>query len=74
MRRLQFSETVAQRDVDEALRLLQMSKYLIYFDDRQRSSLEVISDIYSILRDEAARTSNMDVKFGLSLNLISRKL
>uniref|UniRef100_A0A8R7UZI0 Uncharacterized protein n=1 Tax=Triticum urartu TaxID=4572 RepID=A0A8R7UZI0_TRIUA len=50
-----------------------MSNYLIYFDDRQRSSLDVISGIYSILRDEAARTSNKDVKFGLSLNLISRK-
>uniref|UniRef100_A0A8R7R0Z6 Uncharacterized protein n=1 Tax=Triticum urartu TaxID=4572 RepID=A0A8R7R0Z6_TRIUA len=65
LRRLQFSETVAQRDVDEALRLLQMSNYLIYFDDRQRSSLDVISGIYSILRDEAARTSNKDVKFGV---------
>ena len=71
--RLRFSETVAQRDVEEALCLLQMSKYLICSDDRQRSSLDVIFDIYSIQRDEAARTSNMDVKYGHALNLISRK-
>uniref|UniRef100_M8BNG1 DNA replication licensing factor MCM7 n=1 Tax=Aegilops tauschii TaxID=37682 RepID=M8BNG1_AEGTA len=71
--RLRFSETVAQSDVDEALRLMQMSKYSLYSDDRQRSGLDAISDIYSILRDEAARTSSMDVKYGHALNLISRK-
>uniref|UniRef100_A0ACD5YJN3 Uncharacterized protein n=2 Tax=Avena sativa TaxID=4498 RepID=A0ACD5YJN3_AVESA len=71
--RLRFSETVAQSDVDEALRLMQMSKYSLYSDDRQRSGLDAISDIYSILRDEAARTSSMDVKFAHALNLISRK-
>ena len=74
LERLWFSETVAWRDVDEALHLMQMSKYSLYSDDRQRSGLDAIADIYSRLRDEAARTSNMDVKFGLSLNLISRKL
>ena len=72
--RLRFSETVAQSDVDEALRLMQMSKYSLYSDDRQRSGLDAISDIYSILRDEAARTSSMDVKFAHALNLISRKV
>ena len=72
--RLRFSETVAQSDVDEALRLMQMSKYSLYSDDRQRSGLDAISDIYSILRDEAARTSSMDVKYGHALNLISRKV
>ncbi|ONM01182.1 DNA replication licensing factor MCM7 [Zea mays] len=71
--RLRFSETVAQSDVDEALRLMQMSKYSLYSDDRQRSGLDAISDIYSILRDEAARTSSMDVRYAHALNLISRK-
>jgi hypothetical protein len=39
-----FSETVAQSDVDEALRLMQMPKYSLYSDDRQRSGLGAISD------------------------------
>ena len=74
MARLRFSETVSQSDVDEALRLMQMSKYSLYSDDRQRSGLDAISDIYSILRDEAARTSSMDVRYAHALNLISRKV
>lgn len=72
--RLRFSETVAQSDVDEALRLMQMSKFSLYSDDRQRSGLDAISDIYSILRDEAARANTMDVSYGHALNWISRKV
>nr|GMD40333.1 DNA replication licensing factor MCM7 [Ipomoea batatas] len=71
--RLRFSETVAQSDVDEALRLMQMSKFSLYSDDRQRSGLDAISDIYSILRDEAARINRMDVSYTQALNWISRK-
>ncbi|CAA3003795.1 DNA replication licensing factor MCM7 [Olea europaea subsp. europaea] len=71
--RLRFSETVAQSDVDEALRLMQMSKFSLYSDDRQRSGLDAISDIYSILRDEAARTNKMDLSYAHALNWISRK-
>lgn len=72
--RLRFSETVAQSDVDEALRLMQMSKFSLYSDDRQKSGLDAISDIYSILRDEAARANKMDVSYGHALNWISRKV
>lgn len=72
--RLRFSETVAQSDVDEALRLMQMSKFSLYSDDRQKSGLDAISDIYSILRDEAARTNKMDVSYAHALNWISRKV
>ncbi|CAI8583588.1 unnamed protein product [Vicia faba] len=71
--RLRFAETVAQSDVDEALRLMQMSKFSLYSDDRQRSGLDAISDIYSILRDEAARSHKMDVNYRDALNWISRK-
>ncbi|XP_072975944.1 DNA replication licensing factor MCM7 [Typha angustifolia] len=71
--RLRFSENVAQSDVDEALRLMQMSKFSLYSDDRQRSGLDAISDIYSILRDEAARANSMDVSYAHALNWISRK-
>ncbi|KAJ8466156.1 hypothetical protein OPV22_028708 [Ensete ventricosum] len=71
--RLRFSETVAQSDVDEALRLMQMSKFSLYSEDRQKSGLDAISDIYSVLRDEAARTNTMDVSYACALNWISRK-
>nr|GEU51387.1 DNA replication licensing factor MCM7 [Tanacetum cinerariifolium] len=70
--RLRFAETVGQSDVDEALRLMQMSKFSLYSDDRQRSGLDAISDIYSILRDEAARANKMDVSYAQALNRISR--
>ena len=72
--RLRFSDTVAQSDVDEALRLMQMSKFSLYSDDRQKSGLDAISDIYSILRDEAARSRKMDLTYAHALNWISRKV
>ncbi|KAK5812338.1 hypothetical protein PVK06_027767 [Gossypium arboreum] len=72
--RLRFSETVAQSDVDEALRLMQMSKFSLYADDRQKSGLDAILDIYSILRDEASRANKMDVSYAYALNWIYRKV
>lgn len=51
-----------------------MSKFSLYSDERQRSGLDAISDIYSILRDEAARSNRMDVSYGDALNWISRKV
>ncbi|KAG8370608.1 hypothetical protein BUALT_Bualt13G0001100 [Buddleja alternifolia] len=72
--RLRFSDHVAQSDVDEALRIIQMSKLSLYSDDFQRSGLDTISDIYSILRDEAARANRMDVSYVHALNWISRKV
>ena len=65
---------MAQSDVDEALRLMQMSKFSLYSDDRQKSGLDAISDIYSILRDEAARSNRMDLSYAHALNWISRKV
>lgn len=53
---------------------MQMSKFSLYSEDRQRSGLDAISDIYSILRDEAARTNKMDVSYAHALNWISRKV
>ncbi|CAN4112794.1 unnamed protein product [Withania somnifera] len=71
--RLRFSEKVAQSDVDEALRLMQMSKFSLYSDDRQKSGLDAVSDIYSILRDEAARMNRLELSYAQALNWISRK-
>lgn len=53
---------------------MQMSKFSLYSDDRQKSGLDAISDIYSILRDEAARTDKLDVSYARALNWISRKV
>lgn len=72
--RLRFSTVVAQSDVDEALRLMQMSKFSLYTDERKKSGLDPISDIYSIIRDEAARANTMDVSYNSALNWISRKV
>lgn len=51
---------------------MQMSKFSLYSDDRQRSGLDAISDIYSILRDEAAMSNKMEVSYAQALNRISR--
>lgn len=72
--RLRPSKFVAQSDVDEALRLMRMSKFSLYSDERRRSGLDAISDIYSIIRDEAARMNAMDVRYAHALNWISRKV
>ena len=72
--RLRFSESVAQSDVDEALRLMQMSKISLYADDRQKAGLDAISDTYSIIRDEAARSNKTHVSYANALNWISRKV
>ncbi|KAL8138958.1 hypothetical protein V2J09_004959 [Rumex salicifolius] len=71
--RLRFSHSVAQSDVDEALRLMQMSKFSLYSEERHKSGLDAISDIYSILRDEAARANKLDISYAHALNWISRK-
>jgi DNA replication licensing factor MCM7 len=71
--RLRFSTQVCQSDIDEALRLINMSKFSLYSDERKKSGLDAISDIYSIIRDEAARAHTMDVSYNSALNWISRK-
>ncbi|KAL2643531.1 hypothetical protein R1flu_011118 [Riccia fluitans] len=71
--RLRFSHMVVQSDVDEALRLMQMSKFSLYADDQKKKGLDAISDIYSIIRDEAAKAHTLDVTYANALNWCSRK-
>ncbi|MCE3217191.1 Mcm2-7 hexameric complex component [Datura stramonium] len=71
--RLRFSEIVAQSDVDEALWLMQMSKFSLYSDDRQISSLDTIYDIYSILHDGDARMNSLALSYAQALNWICKK-
>ncbi|XP_024527474.1 DNA replication licensing factor MCM7 isoform X1 [Selaginella moellendorffii] len=71
--RLRFSTTVVQSDVDEALRLMQMSKFSVYADDQRKTGLDPISTIYTIIRDESARLRTLRLKYGDVLNQISVK-
>ncbi|XP_012857700.1 PREDICTED: DNA replication licensing factor MCM7-like [Erythranthe guttata] len=74
--RLRFSHRRlggVQSDVDESLWLMQMSKFSLYSDNCHKSGLDAISDIYSMLRHEAARYNMVDVSYAHALNWISRK-
>ncbi|KAB2605104.1 DNA replication licensing factor MCM7-like [Pyrus ussuriensis x Pyrus communis] len=65
------SETVAQSDVDEALRLMHMS--LCTQMIARIWPGDPIGDLYSLLRDESETTGKQDVSYAHTLTLISRK-
>eukprot|EP00850_Spirogloea_muscicola_P008010 SM000042S15277 [mRNA] locus=s42:148:3666:+ [translate_table: standard] len=71
--RLRMAEEVAQSDVDEALRLMHASKASLYGDEQARTALDAVSDIYTIIRDEALRSHALDVSYADALNWVSRK-
>jgi DNA replication licensing factor MCM7 len=48
--RLRFAEEVITEDVDEALRLIEVSKASLYADDRQRGDQTPSSKIYHLIR------------------------
>jgi len=70
--RLRFSDIVEQGDVDEALRLMQMSKISLLEnrDSRGRASADPISEIYGIIRDYAVRSGSQEVAFQKAMRLI----
>ena len=71
--RLRFSDEVIQADVDEALRLMRMSKVSLLDDagrGKGRGSSDPISDIYGIIRDHAVRTGSQEVAFQKAQQLI----
>ena len=70
--RLRFSNEVVQSDVDEALRLMQMSKVSLLEsrDNRGRTSADPISEIYGIIRDYAIRSGSQEVPFQKAMRLI----
>jgi len=70
--RLRFAEEVAQSDVDEALRLMAMSKSsLLESSGRGRAQhQDPISEIYSLLRDYAVRSGASNVPFQKAMRLI----
>ncbi|EFN55074.1 hypothetical protein CHLNCDRAFT_52849 [Chlorella variabilis] len=54
--RLRFADAVEQSDVDEALRLLKMSKASLYDDAGVERAVDPISQIFSRIRQHAERT------------------
>lgn len=72
--RLRFSEEVAQSDIDEALRLMKMSKISLYNDDRSTTArVDPITAIYSAIRDYAIRTNTLEVDYAKCVELITPK-
>lgn len=51
--RLRFSEVVEQGDVDEALRLVKMSKISLASDEDELQAVDYVSALYRIIRDHA---------------------
>eukprot|EP00793_Prasinoderma_coloniale_P005304 PRCOL_00004712-RA len=51
--RLRFSEVVEQGDVDEALRLVKMSKISLASDEDESQAVDYVSALYRIIRDHA---------------------
>ena len=54
--RLRFSDEVEQSDVDEALRLMKMSKASLYEEGNQERALDPVSQIFARIRVHAERT------------------
>ena len=71
--RLRFSERVAQSDVDEALRLMRMSKISLYEDDRQQRREDPISAVYGLIRDYAKSKEITEVPFDQILKLCTTR-
>jgi len=72
--RLRFSTTVSEEDVDEAMRLVHMSKASLMDDDSQnKSPQDVTSQVYGLIRDYAAAREITRVKFGEVEPMVSKK-
>ena len=75
--RLRFSETVVTEDVDEALRLIEVSKASLYEDSRQNSDQTISTKIYNIvkgMRDSGAAAVGSGARGELSMDRIRRRV
>jgi len=63
--RLRFSDEVCQSDVDEALRLMQMSKASLLDEEagRKRAHADPVSAVYSAIRDHVLRSNAEEVPY-----------
>lgn len=71
--RLRFAGSVAQSDVDEALRLMQMSKFSLYAEDLRSRGLDNVSAIYHIIRDAAANAAAPELSYASALEQVIKK-
>ena len=76
--RLRFATEVAQSDVDEALRLMRMSKASLADEESRKGGrhgrhVDPISDIFSILRDLAGSRHTMVITYEEAVAAIARK-
>ena len=73
--RLRFLDAVSQSDVDEALRLMRMSKASLGEADARagRRGADPISEIYALLRDAAAVRRMVELTYDDALALIARR-
>lgn len=62
--RLRFATEVGQADIDEAIRLVAMSKASLVDDDAAPTADDPISRIYSLIRDYAAERETTSVRLG----------
>ncbi|KAK3233175.1 Mcm2-7 hexameric complex component [Cymbomonas tetramitiformis] len=70
--RLRFSEEVMQADVDEALRLMKMSKISLA-NEEQKTYQDPVTQVFGILRDEAHRQNSSKVDYAKAMRLIAAK-
>lgn len=68
--RLRFSDEVEQSDVDEALRLMKMSKASLYDDSNAERVQDPISQIFSRIRVHAERTHRNSYSWADILDLL----
>lgn len=53
---------------------MQMSKFSLYSEEKQRTGIDPISDVYAIIRDEATRAKMVDVSYARALDWITMKV
>ena len=68
-RGLRLTSMTAQADVDEALRLMRMSKVSLLESGPQRKQKDPVSLIYEAIRDDAQRSCKQSYTWG-DLNLL----
>lgn len=71
--RLRWSTVVRQGDVDEALRLMRMSKVSLYEDWREQRREDPVSAIYGLIRDLAVSQGLTEVPFDQALKLCTAR-
>ena len=70
--RLRFADSVDQSDVDEALRLMKMSKSSLYNDGDGERAQDPISQVFSRIRQHAERTGKVTFSWADLVEMLGR--